>query len=76
MTSHEPDYLHEELVQLLDLQLSTLEKEVFVPLTKSDLSEYERREARIYELFDQFFADRQPPPDTWDPHGERRFVPS
>ena len=55
MTSTPKD-VREELVRLLELQLRTLEKELFGGVTEAEESEYERRRARIHQLYDQIFA--------------------
>ena len=56
MTSHNPKDVREELVNLFELQLRILEKEVFGDVTEAELREYERRRDRIRELHDQIFA--------------------
>ena len=56
MTSHNPKDVREELVDLFELQLRILEKEVFGDVTEAELREYERRRDRIRELHDQIFA--------------------
>ena len=45
-----PD-LKRELIDLLNLQISALEKEVFGVVTESELREYQRRQERISELY-------------------------
>ena len=52
-SSPDPQHLHDELVQLLDLQLRVLEKQVFGVVTESELREYERRHERIRGLYNQ-----------------------
>jgi hypothetical protein len=53
MSSPDPQHLRDELVQLLDLQLRVLEKQVFGVVTKAELREYERRHERICGLYNQ-----------------------
>ena len=53
MSFPDPQHLRDELVQLLDLQLSVLEKQVFGVATESELREYERRNERICGLYNQ-----------------------
>lgn len=47
------DRARSELVQLLDLQLTALEKQVFGVLPDRELQEYERRHDQIAELYDK-----------------------
>jgi hypothetical protein len=56
MTFNKPDLLRDELVLLLDLQLTALEKEGLGPVTTSEVLLYERRQERIAELCAQLFA--------------------
>ena len=58
MSSPALTHLRDELVQLLDLQLRVLEKQVFGVVTKSELREYERRQDRICRLYDQLFKQK------------------
>jgi hypothetical protein len=51
MSFPDPQHLRDELVQLLDLQLSVLEKQVFGVVTESELREYELRHERICGLY-------------------------
>jgi hypothetical protein len=53
MSSPDRQHLRDELVQLLDLQLRVLEKQVFGVVTKAELREYERRHERICGLYNQ-----------------------
>jgi len=53
MSSPDRQHLRDELVQLLDLQLRVLEKQVFGVVTKAELREYERRRERICGLYNQ-----------------------
>ena len=53
MSSPDPQHLRDELVQLLDLLLRVLEKQVFGVITKAELREYERRHDRICGLYNQ-----------------------
>jgi len=46
MSSPDRQHLRDELVQLLDLQLRVLEKQVFGVVTKAELREYERKHER------------------------------
>lgn len=48
MTSPDP---RRELVELLDQQLCSLEKQVFGVVTEPELREYESRRERIVELY-------------------------
>lgn len=43
--------LRSELLQLLDLQLTALEKQVFGVLPERELEEYEQRHEQITELY-------------------------
>ena len=45
--------IRSELFQLLEQQLSDLERQVFGGLSETELQEYERRRDRITELYDQ-----------------------
>lgn len=45
--------LKNELVALLDLQLSSLEKQVFGVVSEPELREYEARRDRIVELYQE-----------------------
>ena len=53
MSSPDRQHLRDELVQLLDLQLRVLEKQVFGVVTKAEIREYERRHDRISGLYNQ-----------------------
>jgi hypothetical protein len=44
-------HLRSELLQLLDLQLTALEKQVFGVLPERELEEYEHRHEQITELY-------------------------
>jgi len=44
-----------ELVDLIESQLSTLEKETFGVVTEAELCEYESRRSRICQLYDEIF---------------------
>jgi hypothetical protein len=50
MTSPDPK---NELVELLDQQLCSLEKQVFGVVTEPELREYEARRDRIVELYNE-----------------------
>ena len=56
MTSRKHDVLRDELVLLLDLQLTALEREGVGPVTTSEILLYERRQERITELCAQLLA--------------------
>lgn len=56
MTSPQSKHLHDELVLLLDMQLCTLEKEVFGVATESEILDYEYRQDRIGELYYQLLG--------------------
>ena len=49
--------IRDELVGLLDQQLSILEDEVFGVVTESELSEYESKKHRIEMLYAQLFKN-------------------
>lgn len=55
MKDHDPKQPRDELIQLLDKQLDTLEKEIFGGLTTTEQWEFEERRERIYQLYDEFF---------------------
>jgi len=55
MTSPDPN---EELVLLLNQQLSSLEKQVFGVMTEPELQEYEARRDRIWELYKEMAEPR------------------
>ena len=57
MTFPDPKPLRDELVRLLELQLSTLEKEDFGIITAPEILRYQRRQERIDELYDQLLAN-------------------
>jgi hypothetical protein len=52
---HDPKQPRDELIQLLEKQLDTLEKEIFGGLTTTEQLEFEERRERIYQLYDEFF---------------------
>jgi hypothetical protein len=56
MTSPDPDRLRDELVLLLELQLSALEKEALGAVTVSEILLYERRQERISDLCSQLMS--------------------
>ena len=47
-----------ELVDLIDSQLNTLEKETFGVVTEAELLEYEERCDRIHELYAEVMDER------------------
>ena len=51
MTFHTCKHLHDELIQLLNVQLNSLEKEISGVATVSDVLSYEFRQKRIAELY-------------------------
>jgi hypothetical protein len=53
MQYRNPAALPGELVQLMEKQIDSLEKETFGGLTDAELHEYEERQERIDELCDQ-----------------------
>ena len=55
MKDHDPKQPCDELIQLLEKQLDTLEKEIFGGLTTTEQREFEERRERIYQLYDEFF---------------------
>ena len=58
MASPDPTDVREELVRLLELQLRTLEKELFGGITEAEQIEYERRRAHIHQLYDKIFDEQ------------------
>ena len=54
MNDHDPKQTRGELIQLLNKQLGTLEKETFGGLTTTERREYEVRRERIHQLYDEF----------------------
>lgn len=62
----DPRPLRDELIRLLELQLSALEKEDFGIITAPEILRYQRRQERIDELYDQLLAKstvlHHPPP--------------
>ena len=53
--------VHHKLVDLLESQLNTLEKETFGCVTEGELCEYEERRDRICQLYAELF-DREAAP--------------
>ena len=53
MEFHAQKQLHDELIELLGKQLDTLEIETFGGLTATERREYEEREERIHQLYDE-----------------------
>jgi hypothetical protein len=51
MEAHNPEHLRSELIQLTEKQIITLEKQTFGGVTEAELSEYEKRQERIRDLF-------------------------
>lgn len=58
MKDHDPKQTPSELIQLLNKQLGTLEKETFGGLTTTERREYEVRRERIHQLYDEFARQR------------------
>ena len=56
MFSASSDHLRDELILLLEMQLSALKKEALGVVTTSEILLYESRQARIADLYDQLFA--------------------
>ena len=54
LKDHDPKQTRGELIQLLNKQLGTLEKETFGGLTTTERREYEVRRERIHQLYDEF----------------------
>jgi hypothetical protein len=50
---HDPKQLRDELIQLLNKQLDSLEKETFGGLTAAERREREEMRHRIYQLYDE-----------------------
>jgi hypothetical protein len=53
MQSHNPKGVPSELVQLMEEQIESLEKEAFGDVTDAERREYENRQDRIDELCDK-----------------------
>lgn len=51
METHKQEDLRNELIQLTEKQISTLEKRTFGRVNEAELSEYEERQKRIRDLF-------------------------
>ena len=51
METHNQEHLRSELIQLTDKQINTLEKRTFGCISEPELSEYEKRQERIRDLF-------------------------
>ena len=51
METHNQEELRNELIQLTQKQLDTLEKRIFGGVTKAEQREYEERQERIRDLF-------------------------
>lgn len=51
-----PKDLRNELILLLQLQMSAVEKQAFGVLTTADILLYERRQDRICELYDEVLS--------------------
>ena len=49
---------HAELVDLLESQLNTLEKETFGVVTEAELCEYEDRRVRIGQLYAELIDEK------------------
>jgi hypothetical protein len=50
---HDPKQLRDELIQLLNKQLDSLERETFGGLTTTERREYAEMRHRIYQLHDE-----------------------
>jgi len=64
MTFPDPKPLRDELLRLIEMQLSALEKEDFGVLTAPEILRYRHRQERIDELYDQLLADHAADTDT------------
>ncbi len=53
MEYHDPKQLRDELIQLLNKQLDSLERETFGGLTTTERRESEEMRHRIYQLYDE-----------------------
>jgi hypothetical protein len=53
MECRDPKQLRREVVQLIEKQMDTLEKETFCGLTNTELRECRQRQKRIHELYDK-----------------------
>ena len=51
METHNQEHLRNELIQLTEKQINTLEKRTFGVVTEAEQSEYEERQERIRDLF-------------------------
>ena len=51
METHNQEQLRNELIQLTERQIDTLEKRTFGGITEAEQSEYEERQERIRDLF-------------------------
>jgi len=64
MTFPDPNPLRDELLRLLELQLSALEKEDFGVITAPEILRYQRRQERIDELYNRLLANHAAYADT------------
>ena len=64
MTFPDPNPLRDELLRLLELQLSALEKEDFGVITAPEILRYQRRQERIDELYNRLLANHAANADT------------
>jgi len=51
METHNQEWLRNELIQLTEKQINTLEKRTFSRVTEAEQREYEERQERIRDLF-------------------------
>ena len=51
METHNQEQLRNELIQLTEKQINTLEKRTFGGVTEAEQREYEERQERIRDLF-------------------------
>jgi hypothetical protein len=51
METHNQEWLRNELIQLTEKQINTLEKRTFGGVTQAEQREYEERQERIRDLF-------------------------
>ena len=61
----DPRPLRDELLRLLELQLSALEKEDFGIITAPEILRYQRRQERIDDLYNQLLANHAAATASW-----------
>jgi hypothetical protein len=53
MKTHNREKLRNELIQLAEKQINTLEKQMFCGITEAEQRKYEERQDRIRDLFSE-----------------------